>query len=144
MIQTILASLAIALLSGMGVGSGGLLVIYLTLIENAPQLTAQGINLLFFLFAAASSLLLHITRRRLFFGAILIMSATGILGSLIGSHLASLLPAAALRKIQKTAQKNAPCRKAGGRFFLFSGSHRVYFFFLRSLSATFVPSSYCT
>ena len=99
MIQTILASLAIALLSGMGVGSGGLLVIYLTLIENAPQLTAQGINLLFFLFAAASSLLLHITHRRLFFGAILIMSATGILGSLIGSHLASLLPAAALRKI---------------------------------------------
>jgi len=99
MLQTLFASLLIALLSGMGVGSGGLLVIYLTLIENTPQLTAQGINLLFFLFAAASSLLLHITRRRLFGGAILIMSAMGILGSLLGTHLATLLPAHLLRKI---------------------------------------------
>ena len=50
-----IASFIIALLSGMGIGSGGLLVIYLTLLEKVPQLTAQGINLLFFIFASASS-----------------------------------------------------------------------------------------
>ena len=94
-----IASFIIALLSGMGVGSGGLLVIYLTLIEGIPQLTAQGINLLFFLFAAASSLLLHVTQRRIYIGAVLILSLGGIIGSLAGSYLAANLPAALLGKI---------------------------------------------
>ena len=98
MIKAILAPFAIALLSGMGVGSGGLLVIYLTLWENMPQLAAQGLNLLFFLASAASSLLLHITKRRLFGGVILIMSAMGILGALMGTRLAPLLPAGVLKK----------------------------------------------
>ena len=40
---------AVALLSGMGVGSAGLLVTYLALVLGMPQLQAQGLNLLFFL-----------------------------------------------------------------------------------------------
>ena len=51
----ILATLLVATLSGMGLGSGGLMVIYLTLIRHVSQLPAQGFNLLFFLFASASS-----------------------------------------------------------------------------------------
>ena len=46
---TVSAAFLIAILSGMGVGSAGLLVVYLTMVLGAPQLTAQGINLLFFL-----------------------------------------------------------------------------------------------
>lgn len=94
-----IASLIIALLSGMGIGSGGLLVIYLTLLEKVPQLTAQGINLLFFIFASASSLLLHITKRRLYVGAILIMGSCGIIGSLLGSAVAANISAQLLGKI---------------------------------------------
>ena len=94
-----IASLIIALLSGMGIGSGGLLVIYLTLFEKIPQLTAQGINLLFFIFASASSLLLHITRRKLYTGAVLIMGTCGIMGSLLGSAAAANLPSHILGKI---------------------------------------------
>ena len=94
-----IASFIIALLSGMGVGSGGLLVIYLTLIEKVDQLTAQGINLLFFIFSAASSLLLHITRRKLYAGVILILGLCGVAGSLLGSTVAARLPAPVLRKI---------------------------------------------
>lgn len=94
-----IASLIIALLSGMGIGSGGLLVIYLTLLEKVPQLTAQGINLLFFIFASASSLLLHITKRRLYMGAILIMGSCGIIGSLLGSAVAANISAQLLGKI---------------------------------------------
>lgn len=97
--KTAIAALIIALLSGMGVGSGGLLVIYLTLIENVPQLTAQGINLLFFVFASSSSLLLHITKRKIYLGAVLIMGTCGILGSLIGSFIAANLSADTLGKI---------------------------------------------
>ncbi len=95
----ILAACIIALLSGMGVGSGGLLVIYLTLVENLPQLAAQGTNLLFFLFAAAASLTVHISRRRIAGWAIVIMSAGGVLGSLLGSSLAAYLPEAWLSKL---------------------------------------------
>lgn len=94
-----IASLIIALLSGMGIGSGGLLVIYLTLFERVPQLTAQGINLLFFIFAAASSLLLHVTKRKIYIGAVLLMGACGILGSLLGSTVAARLPSHILGKI---------------------------------------------
>jgi uncharacterized membrane protein YfcA len=61
----ILATLLIAVLSGMGVGSGGLMVLYLTLLRGAPQLSAQGFNLLFFLFAVASGMAVHLSRRRL-------------------------------------------------------------------------------
>ena len=51
MLLDIIVSFAIALLSGLGVGSGGLLVIYLTLYAGTPQLQAQGVNLVFFLFS---------------------------------------------------------------------------------------------
>lgn len=97
--KTIIAAFIIALLSGMGVGSGGLLVIYLTLIENTPQLTAQGLNLLFFLFASASSLIIHIAKRKILGGAVLIMGACGIVGSLLGSAAAAHLPSHFLSKI---------------------------------------------
>ena len=97
--RTVIAALAIALLSGMGVGSGGLLVIYLTLIEGIPQLSAQGANLLFFTFASAASLIVHAIKRKLFGGAVLIMGASGVVGSLAGSLIAPLLPAPLLGKI---------------------------------------------
>ena len=47
----ILAAAVAALLTGMGMGSGGVLVIYLTLWAEIEQYTAQGLNLLFFLAA---------------------------------------------------------------------------------------------
>ena len=89
----------IAALSGLGVGSGGLLVIYLTLIEKVPQLTAQGANLIFFILASLSSLIFNLPKRRIPYGAVLVMSVLGIGGSLIGTHFAAILPAEILRKI---------------------------------------------
>ena len=50
LLYDLLASLLAAALSGLGVGSGGLLVIYLSLFTDLPQRTAQGFNVLFFLF----------------------------------------------------------------------------------------------
>ena len=52
----ILAGILIGTLTGMGIGGGGLLVIYLTAVRGMPQLSAQGCNLLFFIFAASASL----------------------------------------------------------------------------------------
>lgn len=98
MTHTLVAFL-IATLSGLGIGSGGLLVIYLTLVEGADQLIAQGINLLFFLFSSGASLVLHFKKRHLFGSVILIMSLAGLVGSAAGSLLATSLPSHILRRL---------------------------------------------
>ncbi len=89
----------IAALSGMGIGSGGLLVLYLTLFRDTAQLHAQGMNLLFFLFAAASSMSVHLSRRRIRFGAVVLMICAGLLGSVLGVRLAVALPEAWVRRL---------------------------------------------
>ena len=98
-ILDIIASFAIAVLSGMGIGSGGLLVIYLTLVSSAPQLAAQGINLLFFLFSTGAAMTVHLRRRKIYYNAVLLMTVVGILGALLGSFTAGILPTALVRKL---------------------------------------------
>lgn len=50
---------ATGVLSGFGVGGGTLLLVYLTAVAGADQHLAQGINLLYFLPAAATALPSH-------------------------------------------------------------------------------------
>ena len=54
-----LAGTATGILSAFGVGGGSLLLIYLTAFAGIPQQAAQGINLLYFLPAAAAALPAH-------------------------------------------------------------------------------------
>ncbi len=96
---SLIASFIIAVLSGLGVGSGGLFVIWLTLAEGTEQIAAQGLNLLFFLFSAGASLIFHIARRRILWGAVLYLTLIGIAGSLFGSFLAGLIPSAVMKKL---------------------------------------------
>ena len=63
LLWSILAALGAGALGAMGLGGGGILVIYLTLALGTPQLQAQGINLLFFLPCAAISLIVNGKRR---------------------------------------------------------------------------------
>lgn len=99
MIWDLLAAAAAAVLTGLGMGSGGILIIYLTLVADIEQRIAQGINLLFFLFAGGAALCIHATRRKLYAGIILSMTLFGILGSLLGASLAHAFPPALLRRI---------------------------------------------
>ena len=48
----LLVGTVLGFLSGLGIGGGSLLILWLTLILGVPQATARGINLLFFLPAA--------------------------------------------------------------------------------------------
>ena len=54
-----LCGLGASILSAWGVGGGTLLLLVMTLFLDIDQRTAQGINLLFFLPAAASALVCH-------------------------------------------------------------------------------------
>lgn len=52
-------------LSGMGVGGGTLLVLYLTAVLGTEAYAAAGINLVYFLGCAPASLLFHIREQRI-------------------------------------------------------------------------------
>ena len=87
----IIASLIIAILSGMGVGSAGLFIIYLVIAKNTAQITAQTLNLIFYILSCAVSLLLHIKQRKILKKEILLMIIAALPGVLIGSYIASVI-----------------------------------------------------
>ena len=95
----LIASFVIALLSGLGIGGGGLFVVFLNMFTDIPQLKVQGINLLFFIFSATSAVLVHILKRKIFLRAVLVMSLFGILGAIGGLVLARYVGDSLLRKI---------------------------------------------
>ena len=80
-----IVSFIVSILSGLGIGGGGLLVIWLALGEGVEQLTAQGINLIYFLFSSGAAMLVHLTKRRLKLKLIAFMALFGIVGAAIGS-----------------------------------------------------------
>ncbi len=83
-----LVGAAVAVLSGMGVGSGGLLAVYLTLVNNVDQPAAQALNLFFFLFAAAASTAVNVRRRNIVWGCVWLMGAGGVIGAVAGTLVA--------------------------------------------------------
>lgn len=99
MFLDIAAGLFMGMLTGMGIGGGGLLVLYLTGMRELGQLEAQGCNLLFFVFASAASLFIHNRKRKLDFRMIGIAAALAICGSQIGVYLTGMIPEELIRKL---------------------------------------------
>jgi uncharacterized membrane protein YfcA len=93
------AGVFVAALAGLGVGGGGLLVIYLTMAKNIGQIEAQGLNLLFFVAAGAASLFIHVKKRRLNYKKIVLIIICGCLGAVAGSLLANIIDGAFIKKI---------------------------------------------
>lgn len=83
----------------MGVGSAGLLIIYLTSFGNVEQFSAQGLNLVFFLFATIASLLVHVKKRKLYPYLIAGAVILAIPGVLFGGYIARMLETEILRKL---------------------------------------------
>jgi uncharacterized membrane protein YfcA len=96
---TLIAAFLSAILSGLGIGSAGIFVLYLTFIAGYAQPEAQALNLLFFLLSAGAALLLHIRERRIPVRVVLFLVACAIPGALMGSYLVRVLDAGLLRKL---------------------------------------------
>ena len=96
---TAIIALLVAILSGLGVGSAGLMVVFLTAVEHLPQLTAQGLNLLFFLFSSGSSLIVHMLRIPLLLGCVLLLLPGGVIGTFLGTWAAHVVSQALLRRL---------------------------------------------
>lgn len=92
-----LVSCGVALLSGLGVGSGGLLVVFLTEYREVGQLFAQGVNLIFFIFSSGASTAVNLRARNICYGAVTVMSVGGTVGAIVGALVASALAPDLLR-----------------------------------------------
>lgn len=98
-IQAFLPAFFGAVLSALGMGGGGVLLIYLTAFQGMEQFTAQGINLIFFLPIAAVSLTLHIRAKLVDWRLGLLLLPAGIAGVFLGASLAGRLPDELLRRL---------------------------------------------
>ena len=99
MLSSAVAAMFIAILSGLGVGSGGLLVIWLTAVEGMNTTEARGLNLLFFVFSASAALFIHLRRDRLNLAMVSIFALFATVGTVLGSLLGLLIDPFILRKI---------------------------------------------
>ena len=93
-----IASFVIAILSGLGVGGGGLFVIWLTMIEGLDSISARGYNLLFFVFSASAALVFHALRKRLRLRLVIFMSLFAAVGTAVGVFLGQRISPDLLRR----------------------------------------------
>ena len=93
-----LAGAVTGVLSGFGVGGGSLLLIYMTSFADLPQNLAQGINLLYFLPAAATALPAHFKNGYVEKKALLPAICAGLACSALTAWAATALDVEVLRR----------------------------------------------
>ena len=87
-----------ATISAMGLGGGGILLLYISAFTDIEQLRAQGINLIYFLPIGAVSLYFHIKNRLIDKKAAIITAICAAPSAVLGAFLASLISPDLLRK----------------------------------------------
>ena len=98
MLGSVLAGAVLGMLSGMGVGGGSLLILWLTLVLQMPHETAQSINLMFFIPCAVIACLFRFKQGKLVLRDILPALAVGILSAVLFTLLSRQLDTDLLRK----------------------------------------------
>ncbi len=101
--MNIIISIAAGFLSGligaMGFGGGGVLIIYLAVFMDMPQLQAQGINLVFFIPCAVLAAIIYSVKKQIDYKAILPVILGGICGAIPSSFILKNMPTDYLAKI---------------------------------------------
>lgn len=87
----LLAGLFSGIIGAMGLGGGAVLIIYLALFTDIPQLKAQGINLLFFIPAATLAVIVYAVKKQIKWKTVLKVALWGLLGAAVGIYFADIL-----------------------------------------------------
>lgn len=94
----ILTSAGAGLLGAMGMGGGGILVIFLAVCTDLPQSTAQGINLLFFIPIGILSIIMYHREGLIKWRLVLPFAVFGICTSLLGAYISNSIEDIWLRR----------------------------------------------
>lgn len=95
----ILVGIVMGFLTGLGIGGGSLLILWLTQVLSTPQQEAQGINLLFFLPAALVACLFNGRQRRLNWKIAVPAMVFGAMGAALAAWVAMGLEEGSLGKV---------------------------------------------
>lgn len=98
-ITALLAGLFSGIIGGMGMGGGAVLIIYLSLFTDTPQLKSQGINLLFFIPIGLTALIIYAFKKQIKWKTVLPLSLYGIIGTFLGIMLTKYISNDWLSKI---------------------------------------------
>ncbi len=99
LIVKLIAGLLSGIIGGLGLGGGAVLLIYLRVFENKPQLLSQGINLLFFIPIGIVAVIIYFKKGLIEFKTVLPIAAFGVVGAVIGYLLTLVMSAAFIGKI---------------------------------------------
>mgnify|MGYP002521428319 CR=1 FL=1 len=94
----LLVGSALGFLTGLGIGGGSLLMLWLTLVLGVSQAEARGVNLVFFLPAAAISCWMHETHGTLSLRKSLPGMLAGCAAAALGSWITASLDTELLKK----------------------------------------------
>jgi uncharacterized membrane protein YfcA len=95
---SILVGAALGFLSGLGVGGGSVLLLWLTLVMGVDQPTARVMNLMFFLPCALLATVFRWRESKPDLGLTLPAVAAALLGAALGNYLGPILNGALLQK----------------------------------------------
>ncbi|MDD6966725.1 MAG: TSUP family transporter [Firmicutes bacterium] len=96
---TVCISAGLGLLSGLGVGGGSLMILWLTLVQKMDFTAAKYLNLLFFLPPAVISTLAHLFRKKLSIKKIIPAALAGMVSASVFIYLSSTWDVNILRKL---------------------------------------------
>jgi uncharacterized membrane protein YfcA len=91
--------LLLGTLYGCGMGGGGLLVVYLTMVCGMAQGDAQALNLYFYIIASTSAAFILLKQRKVNPTLVVICALSGIPGAYLGSLLRKMISVTLLQKI---------------------------------------------
>lgn len=94
-----LASFLGAILSAMGMGGGGIFLLYLSMIAGFDQLKAQGINLIFFVPCAIVAIFIHNKNKLIEWKIAMLGCAFAVIGVFAGVSLSTHLNENLLSKL---------------------------------------------
>ena len=88
-----------SVLTGLGVGSGGLYILWLTLVKDVEQTKAQGLNLLFFSLCVMAATIVNYKYHRIVTRPVVIILLFGVLSSIPASILAQKIDTELLSRL---------------------------------------------
>lgn len=95
----LIAGIVSGIFASMGLGGGGILIIYLTIFAGIEQSVAQGINLVFFIPISIVAIIIYYKKKLISWKIAITASIFGIIGAISGALLSSIIDSSILSKI---------------------------------------------